>query len=121
MTILSRPPLQLLVFRHTRDVDTVPFEEHIVRAFQGGKDAGGYLAAGDDLGVQLEVFSAVPGSRASPTTVMDSFCHSLVVALVDAGLLNSGGDALFDWLAQCWTHVDRSAGRHGMLVAPMDE
>lgn len=121
MPMPSRPPLQLLVFRHTRDLDVLPYEEAIVRAFQGGKEAGGYLAAGDDLGVQLEVFSAVPVSGASPAAIVDGFCHSLVVVLVDSALLNLGGDALFDWLAECWAHVDRSNGRHGMLVASMDE
>jgi hypothetical protein len=43
-------PLQILIFRHPADVDVAPYEEAIVRAFQGGKQAGGYLACGKDIG-----------------------------------------------------------------------
>ena len=49
----AAPSLQILLFRHPDDLDVEPFEEAIVRAFQGGKEAGGYLATGDDLGIQL--------------------------------------------------------------------
>jgi hypothetical protein len=42
-------PLQLLLFRHSADEDVFPYEEAIVRAFQGGKEAGDYLASEEDL------------------------------------------------------------------------
>src|SRR5437870_10935508 len=106
MPMPSRPPLQLLVFRHTRDLDVLPYEEAIVRAFQGGKEAGGYLVSGDDLGVQLEVFSDVPRSGQSPAETTESFCHTLIMVLVDNALLNQAGNPLWNWLAQCCTHID---------------
>lgn len=112
-------PLQILIFRHLDDAEVGPYEEAIVRAFQGGKEAGGYLATGEDLGIQLEVFLAVPPAPAAET--LDSFCHTLTVALVDCCLLAKGGDALWDWLADCWAHIDASGGRHAMVFIPMEE
>ena len=54
MTLMpAHPHLGLLIFRHPEDVDVVPFEDAIVRAFQGGKDAAGYVATGEDLGAGL--------------------------------------------------------------------
>ncbi len=112
-------PLQLLLFRHPDDPDSVHFEDAVLRAFQGGREAGGYLATGDDLGIQLEAFSAVPSRDA--TTTLDAFCHTLAVVLVDRALLDKGGEALWNWLAQCWTHIDSSNGKHAMLAVAMDE
>lgn len=117
--MLTTAPLQLLLFRHPDDTDVVPFEDHIVRAFQGGKEAGGYLASGEDLGIQLEVFSAAP--KLDVTETLDSFCHTLTVVLVDRALLEHGADVLWDWLAECWRHTNGSQGRHAMLAIPMDE
>jgi hypothetical protein len=114
-------PLQLLLFRHPDDRDTLPFEEAIVRAFQGGKEAGGYLATGEDLGVQLEVFSAAPRTGWPAAQTLDSFGHTLTMVLVDDMLLNRGGEPLWDWLAECWTHTRGSNGRHAMIVVPLEE
>ena len=64
---MKHQPLQIIVFRGD-DVEIAPYEEALVRALQGGKDAGSYLATGDDLGIQLTVFSGPPKfSRRSPS------------------------------------------------------
>jgi hypothetical protein len=76
-------PLQVLLFRHTRDTDVLPYEEAIVRAFQGGKEASGYLATGDDLGIQLQVFSGPPAAEQAPAQMLDSFCHVRTIVLID--------------------------------------
>jgi hypothetical protein len=112
-------PLQLLLFRHPEDVDYQPYEEAIARAFQGGKDAGGYLATGEDLGLQWELFAAAPPRPASET--LDGFCHTLTVVLVDTKLLEKGDDKLWDWLAGCATATRNSRRRHAMLVVATDE
>lgn len=112
-------PLQILIFRHADDRDVVPYEEAIIRAFQGGKEAGGYLATGDDLGIQLELFSTAP--KLSAAAALDNFCHTLSVVLVDRSLLDKTDEAFWDWLAECWLHTTASNGRHAMLVLPMDE
>ena len=112
-------PLQIIIFRHTADIDTAPFEEAIVRALQGGKEAAGYLATGEDLGIQLEVFSAAPPHTVSRT--FEGFCHTLVMVLVDRLLLEEGDDVLWDWLAECWIQTDASDGRHTMIAVPMEE
>jgi TIR domain len=112
-------PLQLLLFRHLDDQDVVPYEEAIVRALQGGKEAGGYLASGQDLGIQLEVFAASPTRDVAHT--LDSFCHTVVVVLADRNLLDKTDSATWDWLAECWVHSNVSNGRHAMLIIPMDE
>jgi hypothetical protein len=44
----------------------------------------------------------------------------MIVVLVDSRLLNSE-EALWDWLAACWTSVRRSKKRHGMLAVVPDE
>jgi hypothetical protein len=114
-------PLQLLFFRHPDDEDVLPYEEAVVRAFQGGKEAGGYLATGEDLGVQLEIFSGAPRTERSAAETLDSFGHTLTIVLVDHLLLTRGGEPLWDWLAECWRHTDASNGRHAMLVVPIEE
>ena len=112
-------PLQILVFRHPDDTDVEPYQKALVRAFQGGEDAGHYLATGDDLGIQLEVFSTVPQLQAE--RLLDAFCHSVVVVFADRALLDDGGDLLWDWLEECWTLTRASNGRHAMLAVAMDE
>ena len=114
----STAPLQLLLLRHPADRDTEPYEEAIARAFQGGRDASGYLATGEDLGIQLQVFPSVPVHPAGQT--LDSFCHTLTVVLIDNQLLN-GEAAFWDWLVDCWTTVRASDGRHAMLAVALDE
>jgi hypothetical protein len=112
-------PLQILLFRHPDDAEVSRYENAVVRAFQGGKEAGEYLATGEDLGIQLELFANAP-PQAAPAT-LDAFCHTLVVVFADQALLGKGSAALWDWLLSCWTHTDSSNGRHLMLVVAMDE
>jgi hypothetical protein len=112
-------PLQLLLFRHSEDDDVAPYQDAILRAFQGGKEVRNYLATGEDLGIQSEIFDAAPGL--APAAVLDSFCHTVTVVLVDRFLLTKGEDALWDWLAECCGLTNASNGRHAMLVIPMDE
>ena len=112
-------PLQILLIRHADDADVARYENAIVRAFQGGKEAGEYLATGEDLGIQLELFSDTP-PQAAPET-LDAFCHTLVVVFADQALLAKTSATLWDWLVRCWAHADASNGRHLMLVVAMDE
>jgi hypothetical protein len=112
-------PLQILLFRHEDDVDALPYQKALLRAFQGGEEAGNYLATGDDLGIQLEIFSTAP--PLTPATVLDAFCHTVTVVFIDRALLDKGGDSVWDWLAECWTLTSVSNGRHAMLAIAMDE
>ncbi|MBB4635869.1 toll/interleukin-1 receptor domain-containing protein [Longimicrobium terrae] len=112
-------PLQILLFRHPDDTDVAPYEEAIVGALQGGKAAGGYFTSGEDLGIQLEVFSAAPPD--SPAGTLDRVCHTLIVVLVDDSFVDTGDSALWMWLGACWDHVAASDGRHGMQALPMEE
>jgi hypothetical protein len=112
-------PLQILLFRHTDDAEVLPYQKAILRAFQGGEEAGNYLATGDDLGIQLELFSTAPALE--PAKTLDSFCHTLTVVFIDRALLDKGGDPMWDWLAECWTLTSASNGRHAMLAIAMDE
>lgn len=117
--MVTSSPLQILIFRHGEDQDVLPYEEAIVRAFQGGRESGGYLATGEDLGIQLKVFSAAPGLIAAQT--LDSFCHTLTVLLLDRAFLDKADAPLWDWLAECWLLTSESRGRHAMLAITMDE
>lgn len=115
----THPPLQVLVFRHSQDRQVLPYEAAVVRALQGGKPLGGYLAVGDDLGVPVSLFEDAPPRPAAE--VLDDYCHTLVLVLVDQKLLDKGSTALWDWIAESWKRCDASDGRHGMLVLPMEE
>jgi hypothetical protein len=111
-------PLQILIFRHPADTDVAPYEEAVVRAFQGGKEAGGYLATGEDLQIQLQVFSGKPLQSAAQ--LLDGFDHTFTLVLIDTEFLRNDA-GLWDWLGVCWQHTDGSNGRHGMLAVPMEE
>jgi hypothetical protein len=112
-------PLQILLFRHSDDLEVLPYQEALLRAFQGGTNTRNYLATGEDLGIQIEIFAGAPGSSA--TAVLDTFCHTVTVVLVDHALLDKGDDPLWNWLADCWNHVRVSNGRHTILVVALDE
>jgi hypothetical protein len=116
---MQRTALRILLFRNIGDTDTQPFEEAIVRAFQGGKAAGGYLATGDDLGIQLQEFAKAP--LESAVEVLASVDHVLILLLIDAKLLTEGTDDLWDWLADAWVRVDASDGRHALICISMEE
>jgi hypothetical protein len=112
-------PLQILLFSHADDKEIPRYQKAILRAFQGGEEAGNYLATGDDLGLQLGVFSTAP--VLAPAKMLDAFCHTVTVVFVDRALLDKGGDALWDWLAECWSLTSASNGRHAMMAVAMDE
>ena len=94
----------------------VAVREAIVRAFQGGKEPGGYLASGEELGIELQIFSTAPRMDHSEAQIFDSFCHTLAVVLIDRALLDKGGDSLWDWLSawlapyECFERPTRSLG-----------
>jgi len=117
--MLAAAPLQILLIKHLDDQDVTRYENAVVRAFQGGKEAGEYLATGEDLGIQLEVFTDTP-PRPAPDT-LDAFCHTLVVVFIDRELAERSPTSFWDWLVQCWNHVDVSHERHGILAVAMDE
>jgi TIR domain len=110
-----------MLFRAAGDTDMFPYEEAIVRALQGGKEAGGYLVSGEDLGIQLQIFSEAPQAELSVSQMLDSFCHTLTVILIDPKFTKEGDAALWEWLADCWGRVDGSNGRHAIVAVAMDE
>src|ERR1700761_6643279 len=105
-------PLRVLLIRRLGGEDVGAFEDAFVRAFQGGKDAGAYVASGADIGMQLGIFADTPSAPA--IEYLDSFCHTLVLVLVDEELLKADAE-LFEWVASCFAHVTAS-DRHKMLV-----
>src|ERR1035438_5998864 len=112
-------PLQIILFRHPDDLDAKRYEDAVLGALQGGKDAVEYLATVEDLGIQTEIFSDAPPRTAGD--MLDAFCHTLTVVFVDRALCDKSGSSFWDWLVQCWNHTDASAGRHAMLAVAMDE
>lgn len=112
-------PLQILLFRHPDDKDVTRYEDAVVTAFQGGKEVEAYLATGEDLGIQMEIFADTPPQTAPET--LDAFCHTLTVVFIDRTLLDKSTTPFWDWLVHCWNHVDASNERHAMLAIAMDE
>jgi hypothetical protein len=114
-----RQPLRVLILRDARDAKLLPYEEALTRAFQGGRDASGYLATGEDLGIQVQPFTSTPPEPAAQ--MLDAFCHTLVIVLVGSGLLEDKDPALLNWVEACWKHVAASDGRHGAIALPLNE
>ena len=52
--------------------------------------------------------------------MLDAFCHTLVIVLID-GALNAGDDPLWNWIEACWGQVRASDGRHAAIGLPFDE
>ena len=112
-------PFQVLILRHSNDVEGAPFEQAAERAFKGGNAPSGYLATGDDLGIDLKVFNIRPDPSLSIQAMLDSACHTLVVAIVDFPALDD--PPFLDWLANCWGLVRQSSKRHDILLLALDE
>jgi hypothetical protein len=119
VNLSTTSPLQVIVLHHVADEDVAPFEAALVQSLQGGSSAAGYLDAGDDLGIQLLRFGQVPTQDAP--TLLDACCHSLVVALVDTALLGADQASLWKWIGDAWGHCAHTAGRHALLILPMEE
>lgn len=114
----SRAPLRVVLFRDPNDTTVAKYENAVVRAFQGGKEPGAYVASGADLGVQLQLFFNTPPEEAVP--YMDAFCHTLVLVVLSANLPPCArGPA--NWLAVCHAHESVSDGRHKLLVLAMEK
>lgn len=111
--------LQIILFRHAADGEGEPFEQAVGRAFSGGVSASGYLATGEDLGVDIRVFDGPPDASVSFPALVDASCHTLAVAIIDSGAL--GDDAFLDSLSNIWDLVLRSAKRHNLLLLTLDE
>ncbi len=112
-------PLQVVILRHANDNEGVPFEQAAERAFKGGTTPSGYLATGEDLGVDLKTFNTCPHPSVSIQALLDQACHTLLVTIVDFPALE---DAPFlDWLANIWGLIRQSGKRHNMLLLALDE
>jgi len=112
-------PLQVLILRHKQDKDALVFEEACARAFEGASNASGYLATGEDLGVEIKRFDAAPAVLGTVDTLLNATSHTLVIVILDEGGVQ---DATFvDWLEQCWQIVRASGQRHQFLLFLQDE
>lgn len=114
-------PLQVLIFRHEGDEEALHYEDAIVRAYQGGKEARGYIPSMDDLGIQLEAFSSAPQLERGVGETLDAFCHTLTIVLLGRRFFDDNDHATWDWLAECWLHTNASGGRHGLLITRMED
>jgi hypothetical protein len=115
----SKPPLQLILLRHKLDQDERQFEEAVRRAFEGGIAIGGYLASGEDLGVEFRQFDQAPTLQGSVDELIDAASHTILVAIPgDAFCLESG---LMEFLESCWLYIRRSSGKHRILLLTSDE
>lgn len=115
----TKPPLQVLIVRHSKDIDYVSLEDAIERAFKGGSQTGGYVASGEDLGTDLRIFSGVPALGVPVATCMDSACHTVVIVLAGPGLV--GEKPLLDFISECWVHARKSNGAHTVLIITPDD
>src|SRR5258706_1897212 len=112
-SISTKPPLQLLLLRDKRDVEMLPFEEAVEKAMKGGAQTSGYIATGEDLGVEIRKFDIAPKLRGPLPTLMDGACHTLVIALVGPALTADIESRRF--LAKVWSYI-RSRNQHSLLI-----
>jgi len=113
-----KPPLQLILARVEADKEGVPFQEAAERAFKGGSFIGGYLAGGDDLGVETKSFSNAP-SGLEPSRLLDAACHTVFVPIIgNEGLKD---DQFLNWVTDCWSQVQASDRRHSFILLALEE
>jgi hypothetical protein len=67
--------------------------------------------------LELKRFSNTPGWGAAK--LLNAACHTLVVGWLDEASV--GNDDFIRWFGETWTSVDRSNGKHGVLLAAPDE
>src|SRR5689334_6234100 len=99
-------PLQVIILRHAKDIEGVELESAAERAFRGGATPSGYLATGEDLGVEIRVFNSPPDRSALPERLLGAACHTLVVSIIDSGALSD--DTFLDWIAKSWGVIRNS-------------
>lgn len=115
----SAAPLQVVVIRDGGDVDLSSYEDAVAGALVGGRDGYGRLAAGDRLGVEFRVFSAVPAMN--PAAILDATLHTATIVLIDDCFLRSGNEELWRWVASTWEHTRSSGQRHSFIAMAMSE
>jgi len=115
---MKHQPLQLIIFRGD-DVEIAPYEEALVRALQGGKDAGSYLATGDDLGIQLRLFSNAP--KFSPAESLSGFCHTVVLVFIDRTLIKKASKKFWNWIRKYYREVQASSDRCTLVPFALEE
>lgn len=91
--------------------------ESIRKAFHGSTDESGYLATGEDLGVDVRWFPQCP--RQSPAVHLNGALHSFVVVLATARLASNGGYR--QWIDEATRIVQESEGRHRLIVLAESE
>lgn len=74
--------------------------------------------AGDRMRpLELKRMSNVP--PASAANLLNFGCHTLLVAWLDEAAVRS--DDFIRWIGQAWNVVEKSTGKHGVLLAAADE
>jgi hypothetical protein len=111
--ISTKPPLQLILLRDKKDADMLVFEEAVERAFKGGPQTSGYVATGEDLGVEIRKFDVAPRLRGPLSALVDGACHTIVIALVGPEILNS--EASIRFLVDVWSYI-RAGGKHSLVL-----
>src|SRR4051812_5337793 len=76
-----KPPLQILMFSLDSDAEVRPYETAIERIFLGGAAAAGYVATGEDLGIEFRRFRALPSLPSSIDELMDAACHTIILVI----------------------------------------
>ena len=118
VSISTKPPLQFLIMRDERELDMTSFEEAIERALKGGPHTSGYLASGEDLGVEIRTYKRVPKVRHSLSKVIEAACHTVVVVLV--GTVCATDKEWGRFLDKAWLHL-RAHPEHSLLLFARDE
>lgn len=115
----TKPPLQIIIVRHKDDAESLELEVAVERAFKGGAHTGGYVASGEDLGMELRKFNDAPVLQSSVEACMDATCHTVVVALAGPYLL--GNKPLLNLVTDAWAHARQSQGAHTVLIVVPDD
>ena len=116
---IIKPPLQVILVRHGRDVELLNYQEAVLRGFTGAASPSGYSAYGEDLGAEIRQYdeSVKPLSPIGKT--IEGACHTLIVVFADSMLIGDKG--LTSFVETCWDVVHRSRNRHTLLVLALNE
>src|SRR5690349_18000504 len=95
-----------------------PFDEAVERATKAGPQTNGYIASGEDLGLEIREFYRVTRLHHPLPDVIEGACHTVIVALVGYGFANDKAWGQFIDKASSYTRVH---AQHSVLLFARDE
>lgn len=106
------PAFRVLICGRAEFRQAAEYVDAIQRAFRGAVEESGYLASGDDLGVDVTWFTHRPDRP--PAAHLEGALHTLVVVLASESMAMD--DQFRSWLEVALELIQASRDRHRLIV-----